>query len=313
VSNELGLLLLNSVIQGDCLEVMRSLPDNSVDSIVTDPPAGIAFMGKAWDSNKGGRKQWCAYMEERFAEALRICKPGGHALVWALPRTSHWTATALEDAGWEVRDICVHLFGGGFPKSMAIDKAIDKAAGVEREVVGSGKGRTGTAAAPHGSSFSDDNYQWPGNFNITAPATPEAKQWEGFGTALKPAHENWILCRKPIKGTISGNVLEWGVGGIHVDACRVGEGDSETARVRNNTKAIFGSAGGPNLGGQQGRFPPNLLLSHTPTCNGSGCADACPIRVLDEQTGILKVGGNVPTGANRNTGKFGVLPLPQVG
>jgi hypothetical protein len=149
-------------------------------------------MGKKWDTDKGGRKQWCAYMEERFAEALRVCKPGAYGLVWALPRTSHWTATALEDAGWELKDCVVHLFGSGFPKSQDIGKMIENKLG----------------------------------------ATPEAKQWDGFGTNLKPASENWILVRKPIAGTIAGNVLEWGVGGLNIDKTRVLTQDNEFRKQR---------------------------------------------------------------------------------
>lgn len=105
------------VYHGDCLDILRTMPDASIDSIVTDPPAAIAFMGRAWDGDRGGRGQWTAWLAERMAEALRVAKPGAHALVWALPRTSHWTALALEDAGWEIRDRVVHLFGQGFPKS----------------------------------------------------------------------------------------------------------------------------------------------------------------------------------------------------
>jgi DNA modification methylase len=108
------------VEQGDCLDVLRSMPDASVDAIVTDPPAGISFMGKAWDDDKGGRRQWIAWLEQRMREALRVLKPGGYALVWALPRTSHWTATALEDAGFEIRDSVEHLFATGFPKSLNV-------------------------------------------------------------------------------------------------------------------------------------------------------------------------------------------------
>jgi site-specific DNA-methyltransferase (adenine-specific) len=287
---------------------MRTLPDNSVDSIVTDPPAGIAFMGKAWDTDKGGRKQWCAYMEERFAEALRVCKPGAHALVWALPRTSHWTATALEDAGWEIRDICVHLFGGGFPKSQNIGKAIDKAAGADREVIGIavyGDGHIQNSTADMG--YRDAN-NLPDKREITAPATPEAQQWDGWGTALKPASEHWILCRKPIKGTIAGNVLEWGVGGIHIDACRVEFTQNEdTSGVQKHYVNMgYGGSKSPeptDTYNTQGRFPPNLLLSHAPTCDGSGCADACPIRLLDEQTGVLKVGGDLK-GGRAKTGLY---------
>ena len=305
---------MNRVIQGDCLEAMKALPDNSVDSIVTDPPAGIAFMGKAWDTDKGGRKQWCAYMEERFAEALRVCKPGGHALVWALPRTSHWTATALEDAGWEIRDICVHLFGGGFPKSQNIGKAIDKMKGVDREVVGVPARPDGTFRDPSKGGKAGKSLDTIGGLNTngsmgvkTAPATPEAQQWDGWGTALKPASEHWILCRKPIKGTIAGNVLKWGVGGIHIDACRV-DGDVPTTTQGQSSRAgeVYGADQRDKrlfIPSPQGRFPPNLLLSHAPTCDGSGCADACPIRLLDEQTGVLKVGGDLK-GGRAKTGLY---------
>lgn len=111
---------------GDCLDVMAEMDADSMDSIVTDPPAGIAFMGKEWDKDKGGRDEWVAWMTEIAAECLRLLKPGGHALVWSLPRTSHWTATAWENAGFEVRDRVAHVFGSGFPKSHAIGKAIDR-------------------------------------------------------------------------------------------------------------------------------------------------------------------------------------------
>jgi hypothetical protein len=121
-----------TVWHGDCLEVMRAMPEASVDAIVTDPPAAISFMSRQWDSNRGGRRQWVAWMAEVMAEALRVAKPGAYAFVWALPRTAHWTAWALEDAGWEVRDCVVHLFGSGFPKSLDVSKAIDKRPGVMR-------------------------------------------------------------------------------------------------------------------------------------------------------------------------------------
>lgn len=121
---------------GDCFEVLRTLPSNSVDAIVTDPPAGIAFMGKEWDKDKGGRAEWVTWMTSIAKECLRVLKPGGHALVWALPRTSHWTGWAWEDAGFEPRDKLAHLFGSGFPKNHAIGKAIDREAGAVREVVG---------------------------------------------------------------------------------------------------------------------------------------------------------------------------------
>jgi hypothetical protein len=112
--------------RGDCVEGMKTLPDASVDAVVCDPPAGIAFMGKSWDEDKGGRAGWVGWLTEVMREAIRVLKPGGHALVWALPRTSHWTAWALEDAGFEVRDAVLHCFGTGFPKSQDISKFIDK-------------------------------------------------------------------------------------------------------------------------------------------------------------------------------------------
>jgi hypothetical protein len=158
-----------TVLHGDCIERMRDLDDSSVDSIVTDPPAGISFMGKAWDGDKGGRDQWVAWMQGVAAEAMRVAKPGAHALVWALPRTSHWTAMAWDNAGWEVRDRVAHMFGTGFPKSHNLKD-----------------------------------------------------EWEGWGTALKPAMEDWWLLRKPLsEGTVAANVLKYGCGALNIDATRV--------------------------------------------------------------------------------------------
>lgn len=194
--------MINNIHQGDCLQILKTFESNSMDSLVADPPAGISFMSKSWDDDKGGRKQWIAWMAEVMTECLRVLKPGAHGLVWAIPRTSHWTATALEDAGFEVRDVVTHLFGSGFPKSMDISKAIDKAAGAEREVVGKYKYPDGSGdRAIIDSSDSASTYGTSrpgGSVNITAPSTPEAKKWQGFGTALKPASEHWILVRKPI-------------------------------------------------------------------------------------------------------------------
>jgi hypothetical protein len=249
------------VITGDGLEVMRGMPDCSIDAVVTDPPAGIAFMGKEWDRHKGGRVQWVEWMTGVMSECSRVLKPGGHALVWALPRTAHWTATAVEDAGFEIREKVYYLFGQGFPKSLDIGKAIDKAAGVEREVVGvdSTKYRrdnngNNTYAAHVGQTG-----------NITAPATDAARQWDGFGTALKPAVEEWILARKPIQGTVAANVIEWGVGGLNIEASRI-PGDYET-RERDTTggASMFGTGkGGGEFIPATGRFPANLIHDGSP-------------------------------------------------
>jgi DNA modification methylase len=299
--------MMNEVIQGDCLEVMKGLDSNSVDALVTDPPAGIAFMGKSWDSDKGGRKQWCAYMEERFAEALRVCKPGAYGLVWALPRTSHWTATALEDAGWEVRDCIVHIFGSGFPKSLNIGKAIDKMKGREREILGTAAdfARDGFKRKTDGSHKSSTNQVANGDRwsqSITAPASPEAKQWDGWGAALKPANEHWILVRKPISGTISANVLEYGTGGINIDGCRVDSPGGLTSGGRCvGVSALPMNKLTESLESRprseehpQGRFPANLVLSHSHDCDDSECVDGCAVKALDEQTGILKSGSKLP-------------------
>lgn len=191
----------NSILlQGDCLEVLKELPDDSVDSLVTDPPAGIAFMGKSWDEDKGGSKQWIAWMASVMKECLRVMKPGAHGLVWAIPRTSHWTATALEDAGFEIRDVITHIFGSGFPKSLDISKAIDKAAGVERVILGKDPNQAGrkknTGIIAGQAQYNQEAEERVAY--ITAPATLDAKKWQGFGTALKPASEHWILVRKPL-------------------------------------------------------------------------------------------------------------------
>ena len=209
-----------TLYKGDNAFVLPQLEDNSIDAIITDPPAGIAFMGKDWDKNKGGRDAWIAWMEEVATQCLRIIKPGGHALVWAIPRTSHWTATAWENAGWEVRDKVYHAFASGFPS-----KAIDRHLGAEREVVGINEDRA--RRQPNGlytngrQTYMLSVNKFAGNHNVTAAATPQSQQWEGWNTTLKPAIEEWIMFRKPTEGTIVENVLQYGVGGINIDDCRV--------------------------------------------------------------------------------------------
>ena len=196
---------------GDCLEVMRSMPDASVDAIVTDPPYGIGFMGKGWD---------CAVPGDAFAvEALRVLKPGGHLIAFAATRTVHRLTVALEDAGLEIRDQIAWVQWQGFPKSHDVSKALDQHHGAEREVVG--LGRSGKNAIMGGLSGSEIG----AGHNITAPATEDAKKWEGWGTALKPAYEPCVLARKPLEGTVAENVLAHGVGGINIDGCRYAYGD----------------------------------------------------------------------------------------
>ena len=253
---------------GDALAVLPTLPDACVEAVVTDPPAGISFMDREWDRDRGGRDAWIAWLASVMRECLRVLKPGGHALVWALPRTSHWTATACEDAGFEIRDRIAHLFGSGFPKSLSVGKAIDKAAGAEREVVG-----------PHPSPASATAVRramgagWQEAPMLTAPATDDAKKWAGFGTALKPAVEDWWLCRKPLGDTVAGCVLAHGTGGLNIDGCRFRKepddvsGWSKSGSHASENRAMSGGnserAPKPDA---PGRWPANLVLSHAPGC-----------------------------------------------
>jgi site-specific DNA-methyltransferase (adenine-specific) len=253
---------------------MRDMPDGCVDSIVTDPPAGISFMGKSWDGDRGGRDQWVGWMETIMRECLRVIKPGGHILVWALPRTSHWTAWAIESSGFDVRDIIMHIFGSGFPKSLDVSKAIDKAAGAEREVVGLHeradlrKGKAGFRNLP------GDNED-RGAIELTAPATDSARQWSGWGTALKPAAEHWILARKPLgEQTVAANVLKHDTGAINVDGCRV-EGEP-TSGSGASMGGMFGMkdkvVGVPNAISNKGRWPANIITDGSEEVVGGGSA-----------------------------------------
>jgi DNA modification methylase len=172
----------------DCRDAMKMMESNSIDSIVTDPPYGLSFMGKGWDHGVPGVEFW--------VEALRVAKPGAHLLAFGGTRTFHRLAVAIEDAGWEIRDTVMWVYGSGFPKSHDVNKAIGKAAGAEREVVGRGKKQGG---ASNGRNSPSVGYACESNeFNITAPATDAARQWSGWGTALKPAWEPVIVARKPL-------------------------------------------------------------------------------------------------------------------
>ena len=245
--------LLNS----DCLDAMRKMPDNCIDAIVTDPPYGLSFMGKNWDFGVPGVEFW--------KEALRIAKPGAHLLSFGGTRTFHRIACAIEDAGWEVRDCLMWLYGSGFPKSMDISKAIDRKLGAEREVVGV-KGRSGAKRNCMISDFKGGEYM------ETLPASEEAKKWNGWGTCLKPAYEPIIMARKPVEGTIVDNVLKHGTGGINIDECRVpyeSEEDKDSARPQGRATAKVGAlAGGVEndrdrteftVKQTNGRFPANII------------------------------------------------------
>jgi len=310
---------------GDCLDVLRTMPDCSVDAVVTDPPYGLAFMGKRWDYDVPSAEVW--------AECLRVLKPGGHLLAFAGTRTQHRMAVRIEDAGFEIRDMIAWVYGSGFPKSLDVSKAIDKRGGnahltaeigaalkaarkargitatqadrtycggvtlwswyegrpagqqmptaevmamvaadwpelqhyadliakAEREVVG--RKRTGDPVSWYAESARGD-----GVVDITAPATPEAQQWAGWGTALKPALEPITMARKPFPGTVAANVLEHGTGAINVDGCRVEAPSGLTSGGRKTSSPLHmdRNAGVNRIADRTeehpaGRWPANLI------------------------------------------------------
>ena len=257
------------ILRGDCLEQMRTLAPNTVDSIVTDPPYGLSFMGKKWDYDVPTVEIW--------REALRVLKPGGHLLAFGGTRTYHRLAVNIEDAGFEIRDQIQWIYGSGFPKSMDVSKAIDKAAGAEREVVGK---KIGRAATPinniKGMKLIGGESGGYDASAITAPATDAAKQWQGWGTNLKPANEPICVARKPLEAklTVAQNVQKYGTGALNIDASRIGyaPGDSTSSlapcRLRgdksNKKDAIFGSANDSyqnnTAGAAKGRWPANVIL-----------------------------------------------------
>ena len=252
---------------GDCLEIMPTMEACSIDTIITDPPYGLSFMGKDWDHGVPGVPFWAA--------ALRVAKPGALLLAFGGTRTWHRLAVAIEDAGWEVRDTLMWLYGQGFPKSHDISKAIDRAAGAEREELGLSPNRrpgheTGKSwkqASPHSMSY-----------QLTAPATPAAALWDGWGTALKPAWEPVIVAMKPLDGTFAQNALRHGVAGLNIDGGRIGTNGAEvhttagsgtlgrhgiygTAKEPLNSKQVARAEQGLNPRyDPSGRWPANVIL-----------------------------------------------------
>lgn len=299
------------VLHGDSAAVLKQFPDCSFDSVVCDPPAGIAFMSKKWDNNLGSRARWVAWLAGIMRECLRVLKPGGHALVWALPRTSHWTTTALEDAGFEVRDIVMHVFGTGFPKSMDVGKAIDKAAGVDREVIG--RKITGTMNGKPGATVNADGAWASGQteVDVTAPATDAAKQWDGWGTALKPAAEHWILVRKPLVGTVVVNLQAHGTGAINVAGCRVESGELVTNHARSAdgavSKGIYGDSTEQSThqteGQKLGRWPPHLVLSHAEGCEPIGPQKVRATSIHGEATATRRSGVHAAAKGHQTVGR----------
>lgn len=335
------------IFNGDSSEVLRTFPENTFDSLVTDPPAGIGLLGLEWDKDKGGRDQWIHWLSGIMQECHRVLKPGAHGFVWALPRTSHWTAMALEDAGFIVKDVVVHLFGSGFPKSVAIDKALDRAKYVDTDLIykvtGWIRGRrdelgitnreideiTGvkggashwTAGPEHRQPHIPTKERWEklepffgpppewmvslirpaheqgeswkdrevmgaytrdaGGFHgvvfksqdrtISEPVNEESKKWRGWGTALKPASEHWILIQKPVsEHNIAANIKKHSTGAINVDGARTpvkGEKipSASNLNFKGGDSALWDfSKRSENSSYSQhpkGRFPTNVVLT----------------------------------------------------
>jgi DNA modification methylase len=338
----------NKVYSGHNLDVLKHLPNNSIDSIVTDPPYELGFMSKTWD------KSGIAYSVELWQECLRVLKPGGHLLAFGGTRTWHRLAVAIEDAGFEIRDNIAWLYGSGFPKSHNISKAIDKRGGqgtLLTQQIGEAlkearqkrnitktqadqmfcegttnwtwfEGRPAGQRPPTPETFSRIVTAWPelaelaelvaeaqrevigqyqtdmgglggqrlgqANGNITVSATDDAKAWDGWGTALKPAHEPIVVARKPLIGTVAENVLKYGTGGLNIDASRIGTGTGEKKIV--NYPDIRGNNYGQDNEAyaeratvereviDQGRWPANIILDETTA------------ELLDQQSGQVKGG-----------------------
>lgn len=205
---------------GDSAELLAKMDENSADSGVMDPPSGTGFMTLMWDDDKGGRDKWINWLSGILSNCIRVLKPGAHVFVWALPRTSHWTGLALEEAGFDIRDTFHHNFSTGFPKNTRMTRFL-------------------------------------------------GEEWQGFGSAVKPAHEIWWMARAPIdKGGIAPNAEKWGTGALNIDACRV-----------------LGKNGESN-----GRWPPNQLFSHGMACTNTECHPSCPVNQLDQQSGHSRSG-----------------------
>jgi site-specific DNA-methyltransferase (adenine-specific) len=303
-----------TIKQGDCLEVLATLPENSIDACVTDPPYGLGtvkdiaglimewlndrdghehvggsgFMSRQWDRSVPSPRMW--------RELYRVLKPGAYALVFAGSRTSDLMGLSLRLAGFELVDSIFWCFGAGFPKGADVGKMIDRAQGMEREVVGI---RTDGNKGGGAKTYDDDAYVWDKPFAVTAPATPDAQLWDGYRSQLKPAHEPILVCRKPLEGTIAQNALKWGTAGaFNIEATRVGtDWETDPGKRLNGkierapkTKHILGRFAA-NPGSvtwkptPSGRYPANLILQHAHDCDESGCGCSCPVRLMGEQSG----------------------------
>jgi site-specific DNA-methyltransferase (adenine-specific) len=201
------------IIQGDNRDTLKTIPDNSIDAIVTDPPYGIDFLGKSWDANTGAL--------ETYQECLRVLKPGGHILAFSAARTYHHLAVTLEQAGFEIRDQIMWIYSSGFPKSQDIGKQIQKKLGVKEKKKLTSNGPANGMSRMTFNQSDPAKYEETKDTETVVCTDPEALQWAGWGTALKPAHEPIALARKPMKGNIRDNCQKYGTGALNIDATRV--------------------------------------------------------------------------------------------
>jgi len=260
------------LVHGDCIDVLARLPAESVDVVITDPPAGVGFMGKPWDSfanyeprtargrDASGRlagllAPWAvgfvAFMADVWSEVDRVLKPGGFVCAWALPKTADLAGLALRATGWEIHDSLLHLSGEGMSKAGDLGKKIDAMLGAEREVVGSKLGLPGySLAASKGASVYQGCIGGTGDPErecmLTAPSTPEAERWTDWSSQLAPGHEQWLLARKPTRLTYARQVLTHGCGAMNIGACRVPRGDKARfpAGVVSQTESVYGGGEG---------------------------------------------------------------------
>lgn len=247
------------IIQGDNRDVLKTIESNTIDAIVTDPPYGIDFLGKEWDANTGAL--------ETYQECLRVLKPGGHILAFSAARTYHHLAVTLEQAGFEIRDQIMWIYSSGFPKSQDVGRSIQRSLGVKETEIN----KWASASTHHNVLSESVDKKRKKDKNGTAvqvvPTDPEAQQWAGWGTALKPAHEPIALARKPLKQSIAKNVQEWGTGALNIDACRVGDDFMIIRHLKKDNGQAFTHHGDgkknwdsyEDVGTVEGRFPSNVL------------------------------------------------------
>lgn len=287
-----------AIISGDSLQELQGLATASIDAVVTDPPYSLGFMGNSWDKHDGPAA-YAAWCNSWATECCRVLKPGGHLLAFGGTRTSHRLACGVEDAGFEIRDTITWHYASGFPKSHDVSKAIDKVAGVIREVIETR--RTQPKFARAGDGRLQPKWVDKNTVDVTAPATDAARKWEGWGTALKPASEPIIVARKPLAGTVAQTVLAHGTGVLNIGRCRVEAEDAPEGRLRHGGgSAVSGSMSGPlnpdvRPPSPAGRWPSNVVWSHAATLEGEdlcadGCVEGCPVAELDRQSGALTSG-----------------------